>query len=320
MRLRRAAESAIAVALPRASKKERGTPVSAAATAARCAALLRGGMQGSQLADALLREMSGPEATILRTKLESGALLGAAFAAVGTPEWRVLGTAWSLAETSGAPFAPVLDRIALALHSISELGRKRSVLLAGPKMTVHLIAWLPFAAVGVGYLFGFDPLPVFLTPFGAGLLFIGLMLQLAGISWARRLTARVDAEDRVAGLECELMWIALSGGAPPELALTRVADAVSDSRAEWIQFQSLCRGGALDRALREATRAGVPASSLLQSAANEERSRTQALLETEAERLSVRILIPLAVCILPAFVILGVVPVIVTLFGGLFVV
>ena len=276
-------------------------------------------MQGTQLEAALLREADGPVMTRLRDELAAGASLGKAFAAGGAPEWRVLGAAWSLAEVSGAPFAPVLDRIAFALRSMDELSRKRAVLLAGPRMTVRLIAWLPLAAIGVGFLFGFDPLPVFLTPFGAGLLVAGLTLQLTGIRWAHKLTARVESEDRVAGLECELMWIALSGGASPEAALPRVADAVSDHRAEWIEFRSLCRGQPLDRALREATRAGVPASSLLQSAASEERARVQAHLETEAERLSIRILIPLATCILPAFVILGVVPVIITLFGGLLV-
>lgn len=330
MRLRRVAGPKAAApktatsrkAAPRSAASKAAAPSatgSAAATAIRCAALLRGGMQGTQLEAALLRESHGPEIETLRDELAAGASLGAAFSAVGTPEWRVLGAAWSLAEVSGAPFAPVLDRIALALRSMNELSRKREVLLAGPRTTVRLIAWLPIVAIGVGFLFGFDPLPVFLTPFGAGLLVVGFTLQLAGIRWARALTARVEAEDRVAGLECELMWIALSGGASPESALPRVADAVSDHRAEWIEFRSLCRGEPLDRALREATRAGVPASSLLQSAASEERAKVQARLETEAERLSVRILIPLAVCILPAFVILGVVPVIITLFGGLLV-
>src|SRR5690606_25637408 len=97
-------------------------------------------------------------------------------------------------------------------------------LLAAPRMTIRLVAWLPLASVGVGVLLGFDPLPVFLTPFGAGLLVFGLLLQLLGLQWTRKLTRQVEAQDRVAGLECELMWIALSGGAPPGRARVRVAD------------------------------------------------------------------------------------------------
>ncbi len=302
----------------RDSRGDEPEEVTAVIVAARSAALLRGGLHPVQVMRSLARETASPTLLKVIERIELGEKPGDALAAVAGPDWRVLGAAWMLAEQSGASFAPVLDRIALALRSIDELSARREVLLAAPRMTIRLVALLPLASVGVGVVLGFDPLPVFLTPFGAALLVVGILLQLLGVHWTRRLTSRVEAEDRVAGLECELMWVALAGGAPPGSARVRVADAVSDARAEWIEFASLCRGTPLDLALREAVNVGVPASSLLLDAAHAQRTRIQAELERAAERLGVRILVPIATCILPAFIVLGVFPVIVRLLGSVF--
>ncbi|KAM9863340.1 type II secretion system F family protein [Leucobacter sp. BZR 635] len=291
--------------------------VTAAATATRCAALLRGGMSPTQTVSAVAQDLRGSETIEVARLVGDGSGVGAAFARVDGPEWRVLGAAWMLAETSGAPFAPALDRIAAALNGVADVEQKREVLLAGPRMTARLVGWLPLAAVAVGFLLGFDPLPVFFTPLGGVLLIGGLLLQYLGLRWANSLTGQVAGLDRVAGLECELMWIALAGGAPPSEALRRVADAASDCRAEWIEFASLRAGRPLASALATATAVGVSASPLLVDAANKLRAATQSQLEREAERLGVRILIPLACCVLPSFVAIGVVPVIVTLLGDL---
>lgn len=294
----------------------RATDNGAAATATRYAALLRGGMAPGQAVAALARDAPGELARSIEGLVSDGASIGAALSQQPGAEWRVLGAAWQLAESSGAPLSAALDRIAAALRGVEDVAQRREVLLAGPRMTVRLVAWLPLVAVAVGILLGFDPLPVFFTPVGGVLLALGLLLQSVGARWANHLTAKVETQDRVAGLECELMWIALAGGAPPAAALTRVANAVAESRTEWVEFDSLREGQPLARALAAAVSAGVPASPLLLDVAHELRQATQSQLEREAERLGVRILIPLASCVLPAFVTLGVAPVVITLLSG----
>lgn len=292
-----------------------------AVVASRSAALLRGGVSPRHIVDLLQRNTPSAETRVVAERVAAGDSVGVAFAGVGGLDgaaWRVLGVAWQLAEASGAPLAASLDRVAEALSSVDELGRKRDVMLATPRMTVKLVTLLPLAALGIGFLLGFNPLPVFITPFGVALLVAGLGMQAAGMWWVRLLIRRVEQEDRVSGLECELVWIALAGGAPPARARTAVVNTVAEFHAEWIEFSAFCRGRALDRALSVAVEAGVPAASLLVEAARDERSRTQFRLEEEAERLAVRILLPLAACILPALVVLGVVPVVVRLFGDAF--
>lgn len=287
----------------------------AALVAGRSAALLRGGMAPARVAASLAADIESAETTEIAARVRDGSSVGDACASIDGPQWRVLGAAWQLAERSGAPFAPALDRIAAALRSIADVGRRREVLLQGPRSTTRLVAWLPLAAVAVGFLLGFDPLPVFLTPLGAILLVFGCVLQIVGARWARALSDSVARNDHVAGLECELLWIALAGGSPPGTALRNVADTVSRAAVDWVGLETLRDGAPLARAIATARAAGVPVSGLLLDTAADLRAQAQAAIERDAERLGVRILVPLACCVLPAFIALGVVPVIVTLLG-----
>ena len=126
----------------------------------------------------------------------------------------------------------------------------------------------------------------------------------------------VARADRIVAVECELLWIALAGGAPPSLARRWVATAVDEVGAEWVPFAKLMDTSAAGRVLAMARQTGVPAGALLLEAASLARAHATTQLEREAERLGVRVLIPLAACILPAFVALGVVPVLVSLLSG----
>lgn len=265
--------------------------------------------------DAVEQENSASRAIRLRGR---GMPAAQVFRSVAdAPEWRVLAAAWALAEQSGAPFAPALERISVALRSLSELRERRAVLLSGPRMTVRLVSALPPLALLLGGLLGFDPVPVLLGPVGLMLLTVGAGLLGAGIAWARALSKAVERRDHVAGIELELAWIALSGSASPGEALLRVADCIAEWKVEWASFDELCEGRVLRNALAAAQRLGVPVRPLLLEEAEAARVRSQAELESEAERLGVRVLIPLGVCVLPAFVTLGVLPVLFSMLGGI---
>lgn len=297
-------------------KEAPNAPPAAIAVALKSAALLRGGVHPRRALLLVSREVPGADMHATVERVRAGWGIGAALAAAPRPEWRVLGAAWSLAEVSGAPLAPVLERIAAALGSIAALTQRRDVLLQGPRTTVRLVATLPFVAIGVGYLLGFDPFPVFITPIGMMLVCVGLVLHVTGLAWTRALTQRVANADRVAGLECELYWVALAGGSPPGAAISKVADAASECGAEWIEFSELRDCGRIGQLLESAMTVGVPVSQLLLEAASTARAETQTQLEREAERLGVRVLMPLAMCTLPAFVCLGIAPVVISLLGG----
>jgi tight adherence protein B len=240
-------------------------------------------------------------------RVQRGEPVAAAIATLNAPEWRVLAVAWSLAEESGAPLAPALDRIGAALRALERLRERR---------TVRLVSALPPLALVLGWLLGFDPFPVLLSPVGAVLLPTGAALLLAGIAWGRALRRRVEQTDRVVGMELELVWIALRGGAHPRAASRRTVDCVDRFGAEWVPFDGFRRDRTLRAVIGSAERTGTPLGPMLIEEAASVRVRAEADLERSAERLGVRVLIPLGVCVLPSFIVLGVVPVLVSMLGG----
>lgn len=290
----------------------------AAAAALSAVALLGGGVAAAKVWRLLGEEPGAPpELRQIAARIKAGYASAAALAAAGGPEWRVLAAAWSLAEQSGAPLARVLNRIVDALISLERLGERRAVLLSGPRATIRLVGTLPIAALVVGAFLGFDPIEVLLSPIGAMLGVTGGLLLLAGVHWAKKLTDRLAAAEWVAGLECELCWIALSGGASPQLALRRVADQVDRIRVEWVRLSALRRDGAVQGVLQAAAAHGTSAGSMLLAEATGARSRVLASLEQEAEKLAVKILLPIGLCVLPSFVVLGVLPVLLAVMGSI---
>ena len=74
----------------------------------------------------------------------------------------------------------------------------------------------------------------------------------------------------------------------------------------------------LQRALEPAWTDGVSPVPLLQQAADTVRARRTARAREAAARLGVRLVLPLGLCLLPAFVLLGLVPVLLSTGAGLF--
>jgi tight adherence protein B len=72
----------------------------------------------------------------------------------------------------------------------------------------------------------------------------------------------------------------------------------------------------IEEALRIATRSGLPPAELVRRAAREQRRRAAVAHSRATRRLEVRLVLPAGLCLLPAFVLVGVVPVIIDLLGG----
>jgi Type II secretion system (T2SS), protein F len=134
-------------------------------------------------------------------------------------------------------------------------------------------------------------------------------------------------------LVLDLVAAALSAGAPPEAALQLVGDAVGGSlgRSVTAVAAHLRLGSGWDRAWADAPEAltplrrtlalagttGAPGAGLLRDAADDLRRRRDRQAQAEAARLGVRMVLPLGLCALPAFVAWAVVPVVLSLAGRL---
>jgi tight adherence protein B len=266
---------------------------------------------GTAVANRVLRVAQRAE-----LRLSAGRTLADAVAEEGSAPWRLLGVALLVAERSGAPMAASMERVGHGLAAVDAAAEHRRVLLTGPRTTIMLVAALPLLAAAFGTTLGFDPLSVLFGQGGAFILSAGFGLLATGIAWAWALVRRIERTQRVVGVELELVWVALQGGGPPGPALRQVADATSRLGAEWVRIDGLGVAGPTRRAISTAARTGVAAGPLLLAEATGERESSVRALERAAERLGVTILLPIGSCVLPSFVVLGVVPVLIAMLGA----
>lgn len=212
----------------------------------------------------------------------------------------------AVAARTGAPAAPTLRALAAALRRAAAGERAVRVALAGPRTSANVVLALPLLGIVLGALWGIDTASVLLgSPVGWGCLVVAAALVVVGRIWSARLVRVAEPDGRIPGVLLDAWAVALSGGG----AWSGARDAVERA------FRAGSLGAAERRRLSEtlslARRAGVPAAALLRSAAEDLRDDHAAESLAAAERLGVRLVVPLGVCVLPAFVLVGVVPVVI---------
>ncbi|YAL83690.1 type II secretion system F family protein [Dermacoccaceae bacterium W4C1] len=140
-----------------------------------------------------------------------------------------------------------------------------------------------------------------------------------------------DVGDVAAAME--LVALALSGGSPVVAALDTVAEEVHPILAADLRQVSAALRWGVDSAvawgavrpvwseagsaLTLAERAGAAPAALVQQAAGRLRTQEAHRLEVAGAKLAVRIVLPLGLCFLPAFVLITIVPVVAALASGI---
>lgn len=228
----------------------------------------------------------------------------------------------------GAPLAEVLESVAASVADSGRAEGSRAAALSGPRTTARLLAALPVAGLGLGALVGAQPATVLLDG-GAGSLAgaIGLGLLVLGHRLTGRLVAaaRGGADGVDEALVLDLAAAALASGASVPGCLIalgasldreplRVAGRALLLGADWDEAWREARAsgppGALEASLRPGWEDGASPAPLLRARATALRDSRQSRDEEAAQRLAVRLVVPLGMCHLPAFVLLGIVPVV----------
>lgn len=194
---------------------------------------------------------------------------------------------------------------------------------------------------------GRSGIPVVLAGMAAGLgawaLVGGLLGALLGVACiavvpraARRLESRAartrrEQLERQAPLLADLMAAILASGAPMRFALTAAGEAIGSPMVEAIRpvvaaidlgaeptsaWGSVSAVAALEPvavAVIRSTESGAPISTVLARIAEDMRRERHRAVEVAARSAGVRAVAPLAACFLPAFLLMGVVPVVASL-------
>ena len=234
--------------------------------------------------------------------------------------WLGLAAAWQVATDSGAPLAGCLRQLAHSFRDLAQLHRDFSVALAGPVATTRLVMVLPLVGILLAATMGFNALQTLLfTVPGLVCLTLGSGLLVVAARWNRRLLVRAQRARPAPGLQLDLMAIALAGGGSIDRARALVGAAMRDYAPP--ERAGGARGdtgdaAAVERVLALAVRAGVPAAELLRSEAEQCRQAARTDGQRRSAALGVTLMLPLGVCVLPAFMLVGVVPLLVSVLSS----
>ena len=247
-----------------------------------------------------------------------------------------------MSESAGAPLATSLERAAEHAEERIDALLGRQSALAAPRATGRILSWLPLLGLGLGVLMGSDPVGVLTgSVLGALTGLLGLGLAFVGRRWTAALVHRAEVESAASNgveqtsnvppvdtaLVLELLAAQLRAGLAPLAALGTLAEALNSRPLHTVcqrlqmgsDWESAWSGsaagtfGELRDALAPAYTGGAPSTALLLSLADAHRLSERRAAERAAGKLSVALVVPLGLCSLPAFICLGVVPILISL-------
>jgi tight adherence protein B len=187
----------------RASAENRACQRRGDAVVALCSAVageVRAGRQPGEALSRAARDSGGlgdAEAVVLAAARFGGDVPGALADAARQPGADgLLGLAacWRVAVDRGAGLAAGLDRLEGALRAERDQRADLRAQLAGARSTAVMLAGLPVLGLLLGTALGADPLHVVLhSTAGLGCLFVGAVLEGAGLWWALRIVRGAEA-------------------------------------------------------------------------------------------------------------------------------
>ncbi|MDR1824523.1 MAG: type II secretion system F family protein [Bifidobacteriaceae bacterium] len=240
----------------------------------------------------------------------------------------------------GGSLTGLLRGLGEAIRAAQEAQDQLEAALAGPKASARLLQFLPLLGIALGMAMGANPLGVLV---GGGLgtvaLGVGLGLLLVGRLWTGRLLARAGgsrgrgvAGDGARLLDGEVAAGLLAGCLAAGLSLPAALDAAGRvwpgpaGRALARAGAALARGepwaaawagpdraapgvAGIERCLELAWHSGVEAGPLLEGVRQSLARQARRAAAQANAKLGVTLMLPLGLCYLPAFVAVGLVPV-----------
>ena len=221
---------------------------------------------------------------------------------------------WSLSTKLGGPVLLALNRIAEVFDGQQRNSREVKLAFSGPQATAKLVMWLPVLALMLGQAVGMNPIgAIFHSPLGALSVSLGLGLIVAGRQWTRGLLAKALPPEHDLGAYLDCVLIGLQAGLPLSAAqaeATQEYQAAFEHPPEPRNFERLENAAELSRST------GAAISQILIAEADSFREQQQYLVATRISKLGVQLMIPLGVAVLPAFILLSIVPIAISLLSN----
>jgi tight adherence protein B len=221
---------------------------------------------------------------------------------------------WSLAQQLGGPVVLALNRIIEVFERNDKNAKEVELAFAGPQSTSKLVMGLPAVALVLAQLTG-------MNPFGAivgsllGLLSVclGAGLLVTGHYWTKRLLAKALPQELDPGSYLDCVLIGLQAGLPLDSARETAAQSFKRLFSEDVSERDVA---ALDEAAELSRTTGAALTQIILSSADRLREDLRFQISNRIARLSVKLMIPLGVAVLPAFILLSIVPIAISLLSN----
>lgn len=210
---------------------------------------------------------------------------------------------WELANRLGGSPTPTLLRLAEVIESQQSQATSIQLAYAAPRATAKLIMGLPFAALVIGQLIGLNPIGSITGSILGFLSFlVGIALLIVGQMWVQNLLEKARPQFSDAGAFLDAVAIGLSAGLSPERAESEARSlkgiGIPDPEAE----------ASLEECRALSHQTGSSIRGLLLDAAQAIRAAQRNHQAQAISKLQIRLMLPLGLLTLPAFVLLAVAP------------
>ncbi|MPZ93162.1 MAG: hypothetical protein GEU68_16370 [Actinobacteria bacterium] len=221
----------------------------------------------------------------------------------------------------GGDLARIVDGLADTIERRRAAWQTTLAAVAGMSLSARIIAGLPLLCIPLVPASGVS----LMDPAGLSMLILGVVLALGGMRWMKHLTPEPPRTEDGACVAARVAAAALSGGAPLGPTLEAIArhapeDVRNDlARAHKLNLLGLPWSDALRRTgnpgltgmsvtLDRAARKGLPAADGLEAFAAHRDAQFARELDRAVRRAPILMTVPLVACVLPSFLLLGVVP------------
>lgn len=247
--------------------------------------------------------IESPEAAAVARRVAAGLSVHDAVAELPSQgDWSVAREVWLYSVRTGAPMAQTFTRIAESCDHYAEALAARETAATGARMTLRILVGLPLAGIVLSGVTGLDVAGFYLgSIFGGGVFVTGVGLLWLGWRGMQRIIAAVTAPCLTTGMLADLASVTVRSGVGVREILTSLPRLATewDSTDEMLSIRQL---------VERSHGAGSPLGPILDAEAVRRRSESRHRVHRDIEALPTRLLIPTGLCLLPAFIVLTVVP------------
>jgi len=265
----------------------------------RAAALLRAGLPSAVAWSAVFDEKPEDFGQVLTNRATSPP-----DRASTSPDRVLVAAAWAASAEIGAPLRATMTMLAQTYRALAGIEREVDSAVAGPRIATRVMLTLPAISVVLAGGLGMNILNFFFAnSFGIVCLFSGALLTGSGWWWSRRMVGRINTNVVPREIDAIVIVAGLRAGVGVQTtmeALTRHLESMTSTNG----------AARMQRLETLSSLWGVPLADLLMSEVLQSRNATVSHLRKQCAELAERLLIPLGGCVLPAFILLGVVPIV----------